>query len=79
MGIIESIPASWRRVLKLQDNTKGLLDKEGNYKLVDRLLYCKQPTKLIYDIKINNKSKRPEKAQTKWKMELGMPSGKEIL
>ena len=55
------------------------MDEEGDYKLVDQLLDSKQPTKLIYGIKINNKSKRPENALSKWKLELGITSGKEIL
>ena len=79
MSIIDAIPPSWRKMLKAHQNTTEETDEEGDYKLADKLLDTKRPSKLIYDRMINNKSKTPTKALKRWKEELGIASSSEVL
>ena len=55
-GFLHSIPKVWRNTLMLPSNTTTAEDEEGDYKLVDKLMDAKQPSRLIYDCKIKNKS-----------------------
>ena len=70
-GIIQAIPPKWRNILKNPAKKEGRAEEEGDYKLLDKLIDHPQPTRLIYDIKIKNKSKRPAKPLGKWMEDLG--------
>ena len=66
--------------MKTKNINKEKEDEEGDHKLIDMMMEDhEQPTKLIYDRKINNKCKRPEKQLERWKEELNIETDQEIL
>ena len=78
LGVIQSIPQPWRNTLK-QHTEAASEEEHEDYKLVDQMMDSKQPTRLIYNAKIKNKSRSPEKQLERWKEDLGDISSEEIL
>ena len=54
-------------------------EEDEDYKLIDRLLYSKTPSKLIYNILIKEKSETPTEALTWWKNMLNIATEEKMI
>jgi len=71
LGILNSIPVTWRRILKLDHYNGNNMNGDTYTSNIDKLLSCKQVNKSVYMELVSKKCCIPTKRWENWLEELG--------